>query len=391
MSSIVRRRGLAKESEKVDPVLQFVLDRDRRLEAGLARRNSKTKPGSSSSQVNLRPGSGGSPLAHSGSEVLLGVRRALAVDTGKQEHASSSSTTEVLPRRKDVRRRWTVDLSAEQDNDVLSPKWTKPVARRACNRLSIDEVADVDNTASNLSRHPTLEDGGDAPDEADEMTTQFVELCGKLRGVVSQTTIRTAKFFDKIRAAHKDKPAMLQEKQNFERLSSVSFLVATTNYRISKWLYQLAPSSYVKPSKPVDAVDEHRTVDELLREVQFSLSRMEVLASDLVPKLQKILSDAKAVSDNPRFLVRHNNASEAEPLSPGCANPVRLARKKGIRDVREMQGIISHLERLLEVAHSLAYRPAGAAQVKVTATIIMAAARFKKGLQKRKARKAAAS
>lgn len=114
------------------------------------------------------------------------------------------------------------------------------------------------------------------------------------------------------------------------------------NYRLSKWLSQLQPEKHVKPTKPVEG---GRTVEELLRGVNFALSRMAVLASDLVPQLRKIISDAKGQAKgqaDPRRQL------EGGPFSPGCRNPERMAERRGIQDVKEIQGVISHLERILE-------------------------------------------
>ena len=54
----------------------------------------------------------------------------------------------------------------------------------------------------------------------------------------------------------------------------------------------------MKPSKPVESQHLERTVDELLRDINFMLSRMAVLASALVPKLRKIIGDARASKVN---------------------------------------------------------------------------------------------
>eukprot|EP00931_Biecheleriopsis_adriatica_P121516 TRINITY_DN9658_c0_g1_i1.p1 TRINITY_DN9658_c0_g1~~TRINITY_DN9658_c0_g1_i1.p1 ORF type:complete len:393 (-),score=95.91 TRINITY_DN9658_c0_g1_i1:88-1266(-) len=384
------RRKLHADDKGHDPIAEFIKNRETRLQDRENRKASKQKKDQLQMQ-KIASGSG-SPLAHSGSAVLLGRRMSNSGGPSKNstvgsvksekellECASRESSKDRASKAFNVaRRQWTVDVCTQEDEDnILSPKWTKPVVRKAFNRLSVE-------AAVNLSRAATLEDAADGEDEEDA-SSEFVDISGKLHNLVNQAVMRTVKFFAKIRANHKENPAVLQEKQNFERLCSVSFLIATTNYHMSKWLWQLKPASYVKPKKPVDTVDEHRMPDELLGEVQFNLARMELLASDLMHKLQQILSDAKAQSENPRYL-HHVAGADDEPLTPGCANPVRLARKRGIRDVREMQGMMGHLERLLEVAHSLAYKPAGVAQVKVTATIILAAARFKKGLQLRKAR-----
>ena len=141
---------------------------------------------------------------------------------------------------------------------------------------------------------------------------------------------------------------------------------------MSKWLSQLHPEKHVKPFKPVEG---ERTVEELLRDVNFALSRMALLAKDLVPELRKIIFDAKA------------NTNSQQPFSPGSRNPERMAERRGIQDVKEIQGVISHLERILEVAHALAFRPAPS-KVRISATILLASQRFKKLLAQKRARDA---
>lgn len=44
--------------------------------------------------------------------------------------------------------------------------------------------------------------------------------------------------------------------------------------------------------KPTESHFRERTVEELLRDVNFALSRSSVLASDLAPKLRKILGES---------------------------------------------------------------------------------------------------
>ena len=52
----------------------------------------------------------------------------------------------VLLRRESLaRRRWTVDLSAD-DQDISSPKWAKPKVRRASNRLVMEELEECDRS-----------------------------------------------------------------------------------------------------------------------------------------------------------------------------------------------------------------------------------------------------
>lgn len=370
--AVVRRKALGLRTDGSDvSSADFELARERRIQAGLARRSAKKElvtaqtiqPDHSHSSRPpsrgglARPGSSG--LVASGSEALLGGLR-----------KSPTEGAAAVVGGKAPRRRWTVDLSCEQDDEVPSPKWAKPVVRKAANRLVVDEKG-----------------YDDAPPQIGE-DQGFPDTARKLHGLVQQATLRILNFFTKIREEHRQQPAKMQEEANLQRLSEVSYLIAVTNYKFSKWLFQLSPATYVKPNKPELSAEEHRTPDELFREIQFTLSRTEVLASDLIPKLQKIMGDAKAVATNPRY-AKMENADE--PISPGSSNPVRLAQKRGIRDVKEMHGAGLHLERLLEVAQSLAHRPAGASAVKVTTTVIMAAARFKRCLARRRERTNAGS
>ncbi|CAJ1347100.1 unnamed protein product [Effrenium voratum] len=329
--TLLRRKVTTHELEKADLILDGVKSRERAHEEAVTHKSSKrlARPQSHTSLPV-------SPLTTCSAATLL------------QRPAEPS-----FPRR-----RWTIDLSHDAQEDVLSPKWAKAVVRRASNRLVMEDMEDCDRS--------------------------FVEMCGRLQSLIDQTVMRTLKFFTRIRDCHKERPTMLMEPQNFERLTSVSFMVSTVNYRLSKWLHQLEPHQYMKPAKPVESAAAERRVEELLRDVQFALSRMEVLASDLVPKLRKIISDARATHANPRFL-RLLGPCE-EPLSPGCGDPVRMAQRRGIRDVHEMEGVVSHLERLLEVSHALAFKPVPS-QIRVSATILLAAQRFKKLLKQRRARK----
>lgn len=362
--AVVRRKafGLRTDGEADVSSADFELARERRIQAGLARRNARKElvtaqtiqpdnaPPSSSRGGLARPGSG--RLAASGSAALLG-----------------KPPSDAAP--KAPARRWTVDLSCEQNDEVPSPKWAKPIVRKAANRLVMDA-----ETAYN-----------DAPPAAVGEEQGFGDMARRLPGLLQQATLRILNFFTKIREEHKEQPAKMQEEANLQRLSEVSYLIAVTNYKLSKWLFQLSSATYMKPNKPELSADEHRTPEELFREIQFTLSRTEVLASDLIPKLQRCISDAKAVATNPRYAKMEND----EPISPGSSSAVRLAQKRGIRDWKEMQGVGLHLERLLEVAQSLAHRPAGASAVKVTTTVIMAAARFKRCLARRRERKEAGS
>lgn len=208
--------------------------------------------------------------------------------------------------------------------------------------------------------------------EGDECDRYFVEICGRVQSLMDQTVMRVLKFMSRIRDCHKEAPEMLLEPDNFERLSSIGYMVATVNYRISKWLHQLQPREYLKPMKPTESHFRERTVEELLRDVNFALSRSSVLASDLAPKLRKILGESsRGPKAKPEFLLDEPNS-----LSAGC-NLEQVARRHGITDVQEIQGLVGHLERLLEVSHALAFRPAPS-KVRISATILLASQRFKK-------------
>ncbi|CAE8644061.1 unnamed protein product [Polarella glacialis] len=135
----------------------------------------------------------------------------------------------------------------------------------------------------------------------------------KLHGLIHQAAIRLINLFARINQKHREAPKTLLEPANFDRLVDVSYLIATANYRMCKWLHQLDPQTCLKPAKPSKPVDNNP--DELLKAIQFSLSRSEVVPSYLAPKLHKILSDAKALRKGPN----------GEPLTPNSKNPAKLA------------------------------------------------------------------
>jgi len=218
-------------------------------------------------------------------------------------------------------------------------------------------------------------DSGTVRDPAQLLSDDFTETSTKLHGLIHQVAIRLIELFIKVNRKHRESPQLLLEPANFERLVDVSYLIATANYRMCKWLHQLDPQTFLKPAKPSKPVDHN--VVELLKEIQFSLSRLEVVASNLAPKLHKILSDAKALRKGPN----------GEPLTPNGRNPTKLAEQRGIKDVSEMQGLALHLERLLEVAQNLTHKSVGAAAFKSTGTVIRAVVRFRMLLKKAKARR----
>ncbi|CAE8707145.1 unnamed protein product [Polarella glacialis] len=207
------------------------------------------------------------------------------------------------------------------------------------------------------------------------LSDEFTETSTKLHGLIHQVAIRLIDLIARVNQKHRESPQMLLEPANFDRLVEVFYLIATANYRMCKWLHQLDPQTFLKPARPSKPVDHNP--DELLKGIQFLLSRSEVVASNLAPKLYEILSDAKALRKGPN----------GEPLTPNGRNPTKLAEQRGIKDVSEMQGLALHLERLLEVAQNLIHKSVGAATFASTGTVLRAFIKFKRLLAKAKARR----
>jgi len=98
---------------------------------------------------------------------------------------------------------------------------------------------------------------------------------------------------------------------------------------------------------------------------------MEVLASKLGPVLEKICHDAKTMRRGPN----------GEPLTPTSKNALSLAKKRGFTDIEEFNKLMGHLEHILSITQHLSNPPkSGLPEVQKTVVVMMAAAKFKKGL-----------
>lgn len=202
----------------------------------------------------------------------------------------------------------------------------------------------------------------------------FQEVASKLRTMIGQTTVRMNDHLVLIRRQmEEDKERFVEGSSGLEVLTEISFLVATSNYRLQKWIYQLEGKKGTAPIRPTHAQD--CTAVDLVSEVQYALSRMEVCAGSLTPMLQKIVHDAKNM----------RRQANGEPLTPTAKNPAKLAIKRGFQDLEEMRGLAGHLEHLLEVTGHLAHRRKkleAAQQVRASIKAIQAVGRFKRILKK---------
>jgi hypothetical protein len=262
-------------------------------------------------------------------------------------------------------RRWSINIVEKEKDDmdaILSPVWQKSNIRKRTCRLTMDG----DNRSGDAAAG---EDEGSMSDD-EKKTKEFLDMQLRLRHLVGQTCVRMTDMLqiigDKLK---KDADFFDKSESNKERLVNIAYLENIANYRLSKWLHQLEPRKVAAPSKPTKPeLGDARSAD-LLSEVKFALTRMEMLASTLAPLLQKIVNDAK----NQRPYV------DGAPVSPTLRHPVGLAERRGIVDVQELVGIHTHLEKLLETMESLTYNPAPAQKVAVAIKTIIAVGRFKKG------------
>jgi hypothetical protein len=250
----------------------------------------------------------------------------------------------------------------------MSPVWHKSSTRKATCRLSFDKdaaatesgVLEVGHVSSNTG------DKGEVND-AQKQDTKFVDTANKLRTFVGQTCVRMTDYLQIITEKLKKEPDMFEKSEsNMERLVSIAYLESIANYRLSKWLHQLEPRKCLAPSKP-QKQDDHRAAD-LLSEIKFALTRMEMLSSTLSPLLQKIVTDAKQARPT----------MDGRPTSPALRRPVGLAQRRGIVDVEELAGICAHLEKILETTEGLAHNPAPLQKVAASIKAVQAMGRFSK-------------
>lgn len=244
-------------------------------------------------------------------------------------------------------RRWTFDINRD-DEEIMSPTWNRPKERRGSCRLTFDN-----NTAG------SCEEGKNA------MTSpagSFTDVSNRLCILVGQTHMRMNGFVSQIHDRLKKEPDFFKLDVNMERLVDVAFSLSVAVYRLSKWLHQLEPCKVKCPSKPQKT--EGATHIELMAEVKFALTRMDMLASRLTPMLKKIVNDAK--NERP--------TRNGEPTDPLLRNPESLAKIRGIVDVGEMGGMWCHLEGMLQKAESLAHNThSKPTTILVSGTVILAA------------------
>lgn len=302
----------------------------------------------------------------------------LAINTNKDEDAEEEKEQPDSPlgrgrptegAGKACRRRYSTNLQETQGE--TSPKWEKVHHRRGTCKLGFKEADDCNghedfhhhhddaltNAVNEADKNPAMDDHG------------FTELSHKFEVLISQTCMRMNNFLAKIREQAHEDTLLFDQSANFEHLLDISFSVSTVNYHVSKWLHQLEPRKFQAPPRPTKLAD--CTSLDLLAEIQYSLSRMEVLSSSLSPLLHKIAWEAKNLRRD----------ADGRPVTPTSRNPANLAKKRGIVDVEEMGGIEGHLEHLLELAEFLAHHPVHAKNTVTGAVRVMqAAGKFKAGM-----------
>jgi hypothetical protein len=247
-----------------------------------------------------------------------------------------------------------------------SPRLRSPPPRRGSVKLNFDEDLQKDLEEHGLS---VIED----VQKVDKEQQHFVELAHRLESLVSQTAVRMNDMVDMIRKKFQGDAAWLERKDNYDQLTEISFEVLTANYYLVKWHHQLEPRKVTRPLKP-EKIEDMPCVD-LLAQLQNSISKMEVVASQLGPVINKIIHDAKHLRRGP----------DGEPISPNSRNPVKLAAKRGFKDVLELHHLIDHLEHTLAVTHHLTHPPKSGMEtfkVKGMGNVMLAALKFKKGMHK---------
>jgi hypothetical protein len=269
--------------------------------------------------------------------------------------ANARKLPTLLPQRS-----WSNNLICPTQEDIPpSPKWSHPIHRKPSCRLTYDED----------DRQVTKETTAGTVDDEEELTRKgskdFSDTAKKLTNLVGMTCVRMQDYLKIIHERMEKDPDMFKNESHMDRFVSLTYLEAVVIYRLTKWLHQLEPRVVAKPTVPEKPEDP--TATNLLAAAKFSLSRMQMLASTLALRLQKIVSDAK----NQRPTVN------GRPVSPSLLDPVSLAHRRGIVDVQAFDGVGLHLEHILQTAEGLAHNPAPAQKVAVAIKVMMAANRFK--------------
>jgi hypothetical protein len=157
-------------------------------------------------------------------------------------------------------------------------------------------------------------------------------LAARLGSLVGESH-RTGQVVNHIaRVAEKMKynPDAFTSECNVKRLALLSHLQGVVNFRLGKWLHLLDPQNVGKPSKPRKN-DKTRAAD-LLPEMNFALTRTEMLTSAIIPILQRfVCCDTRPSWSHDRS--RRAPYEETDVHSPG--------------------GIFAHLEQMLQDAQAL--------------------------------------
>lgn len=204
---------------------------------------------------------------------------------------------------------------------------------------------------------------------------KFVDLVHRLQSLVSQAALRLNDMVVQIRKRIREDTAWASSQANHDRFAEVSFEILTANYYLAKWHHQLEPNIVQAPTRP--AKIEDMPVNDIMAEVQSSIARMEILTAKLVPVLNKIVNDARNMRRGP----------DGQPLTPNGKDPLKLAAKRGFKDVADMYHLVEHLEHLLAETHHLAHPPTSGLEncrkaVRDTTNVILAAGAFKKLMHK---------
>jgi hypothetical protein len=287
----------------------------------------------------------------------------MSVDVGRGDPAHGEAfTPEAMlgsPGKPPRTRKFMTTL--EDKGGDASPRWNVVAVRRAACKLEFKD--------------PTVPDAGDEGLQGTDLVeATFVNLAHKLQTWVGQANMQMNNLLDSIRKRHQEDATVLENAVNLTKLRDSVFSVNTACYYMSKWLYELDPKHVDKPKRPTPS-DPDDNVKELLAEVQYGLSKMDKLGSELGPALVRIVTETKKM----RRTAEGKPATETDKLA-------HLAlQKRGIADIHALAGLVGHLEHLLDMTQSLAYRAQGVSTMGAAIKVLIAASRFKKLRMKKKA------